>query len=239
MDEFEAITRNPNFDASFFSFLRALANSYRVAYVTSSCDELQLMCHNKDISDSPFFNIFSNLPLRPFAPKEALLLISKPSAAEGVPLQQHSAKILELAGYFPLFVQIVCASIFENIMDDPNQPPDWPQISQAFQEEAHPHFEFAWQRMSDLEKENLCRLATGAKLNRKYEFVNEALLRRGFLVEKEGVLALFSQAFQHFVLVQQQSAVTKTSFMAKLFSSRARRRWPGAGEQGSPDKTRG
>jgi serine/threonine protein kinase len=52
MDEFESITRNPNFDEGFFSFLRALANSYRVAYVTSSCDELQLMCHNKDISST-------------------------------------------------------------------------------------------------------------------------------------------------------------------------------------------
>jgi len=59
MDEFEIITRNENFEEDFFSFLRSLANSFRVAYVTSSRDELQLMCHNKDISDSPFFNIFS------------------------------------------------------------------------------------------------------------------------------------------------------------------------------------
>ena len=33
------------------------------------------MCHNKDIADSPFFNIFSNLPLRPFSRDEAVELI--------------------------------------------------------------------------------------------------------------------------------------------------------------------
>jgi AAA+ ATPase superfamily predicted ATPase len=72
MDEFEVITRNPRFEGQFFSLLRALANSYRVAYVTSSHEDLQKMCHNKDISDSPFFNIFSNLILRPFSRRKRL-----------------------------------------------------------------------------------------------------------------------------------------------------------------------
>ena len=69
MDEFEVITRNPRFEGQFFSLLRALANSYHVAYVTSSHEDLQKMCHNTDIADSPFFNIFSNLILRPFSPE--------------------------------------------------------------------------------------------------------------------------------------------------------------------------
>ena len=86
MDEFEAITKNENFDMQFFSFLRFLANNFMVAYVTSSYMELQQLCHNKDIADSPFFNIFSNLPLRPFSRDEAVALITVPSEREGIPL---------------------------------------------------------------------------------------------------------------------------------------------------------
>jgi hypothetical protein len=98
MDEFEVITRNPRFEGQFFALLRALANTYNVAYVTSSQEDLQKMCHTADIADSPFFNIFSNLILRPFSREEALELIKTPSAQEGVPLERHSEGILALQG---------------------------------------------------------------------------------------------------------------------------------------------
>jgi serine/threonine protein kinase len=206
MDEFELITRNSNFDAGFFSFLRALANNYRVAYVTSSCDELQLMCHNKDISDSPFFNIFSNLPLRSFTPEAAMAMISTPSAAEGVPLNKHAGKIIDMAGYFPLYLQIACSCVFENLLDRTSDDPDWPRVFATFCDETFPHFEFVWERMEEAEKKNLERISRGAKINRKYEFINEDLTRRGYLLpgQNPDELHLFSEAFKYFILRQNQ-----------------------------------
>ena len=113
MDEFDAITTNPNFDMQFFSFLRFLANNYKVAYVTSSISDLQQMCYDKEISDSPFFNIFSNLPLRPFSRADAMELIKSPSEREGVPLEEYSDRILDMSGLFPYFLQVACSHVFD------------------------------------------------------------------------------------------------------------------------------
>ena len=123
--------------------MRSLANSYRVAYVTSSRDELQLMCHNKDISDSPFFNIFSNLPLRPFNREEAMQLITVPSKSEWIPLEPYAGNIIELAGFFPFYLQIACSNAFEYILDNPGEDPDWRQISKGFMDERDKAFEHA------------------------------------------------------------------------------------------------
>jgi serine/threonine protein kinase len=199
MDEFELITRNENFEEDFFSFLRSLANSFRVAYVTSSRDELQMMCHNQDISDSPFFNIFSNLPIRPFSEDEARELILTPSKREGVPLESYADRILEIAGLFPFFLQIACSSTFEYLVDNPDSEPDWGQILTTFEEEALPHFKFVWDRFDENDREILHRIAGGGTVDRKSQYVSEGLLRRGYLIEGTGGLRPCSSSFAEFV----------------------------------------
>ncbi len=202
MDEFEIITHNENFEEDFFSFLRSLANSFRVAYVTSSRDELQMMCHNKDISDSPFFNIFSNLPLRPFTEDEARDLITSPSRREGVPLEQYADSILDLAGLFPFFLQIACSSTFEYLVDNPDSEPDWKRIAGTFEEEALPHYSFVWDRFDEMDRQNLWKTAGGGTVDRKSRYVSEDLLRRGYLVETKDGLRLGSSSFADFVMKQ-------------------------------------
>jgi serine/threonine protein kinase len=202
MDEFELITHNENFEEDFFSFLRSLANSFRVAYVTSSRDELQMMCHNKDISDSPFFNIFSNLPLRPFAEDEARDLITLSSRREGVPLEQYADRILDLAGLFPFFLQIACSSVFEYLVDNSESEPDWKRIAETFAEEAMPHYKFVWDRFDEMDRKNLWKIAGGGTVDRKSRYVSEGLLRRGYLVETKDGLRLCSSSFADFMRSQ-------------------------------------
>jgi serine/threonine protein kinase len=222
MDEFEAITKNENFDMQFFSFLRFLANNFMVAYVTSSYLDLQQMCHNKDVADSPFFNIFSNLPLRPFSREEATELITVPSQREGVPLAQYASRLLELSGYFPLYVQIACANIFEFLVENPDAEPDWKEISRSFKEEVFPHFSFIWGRMDDASRESLCRVAMSRGIGKKYRFVSEDLLRKGYLRQENGDLVVFSFSFRDFVLEQSQKIAEKKSFLSRI--------WPKRGE---------
>ena len=200
MDEFEAITKNEKFQEHFFAYLRSLANSYRVAYVTSSYEDLQRMCHNKDISDSPFFNIFSNLPLRPFTEDDAMELITVPSEAEGVPLEPHAKEILELAGRFPLFLQIACSAVFEFLLEHKDEALNWAQITKSFSDEVDQHYRSIWDRMEEPARENLGRIASGKSVSRQYEFVNEDLERRGYLVETPSGLAVCSTSFKNFVL---------------------------------------
>jgi len=206
MDEFEVITRNPRFEGQFFSLLRALANSYRVAYVTSSHEDLQKMCHNKDISDSPFFNIFSNLILRPFSREEALELIVAPSAQESVPLERHAAGIIELAGYFPMFLQIACSAAFEALMTDPAAELDWRHVRDVFMEEARPHYRSIWDHFDEPARESLTSLAGGKAINAKFSYIKEDLVRRGYIVESDKGAALCSTSFKDFVVEQTGKA---------------------------------
>ena len=214
MDEFEVITRNERFDESFFAFLRSLANSYKVAYVTSSCEDLQKMCHNKDIADSPFFNIFSNLPLRSFERTEAIELITVPSEQAGVSLRPYVEEILNLAGCFPLFLQIACAGAFDYRAENEKMDPDWEQINQMFMEEAVPYFRSIWLRFDQPSREAILRVARGETPGKKY--VNTRLKRRGYLVESEAKLRIFASAFKEFVLTETERSQTKRGFLARL-----------------------
>jgi serine/threonine protein kinase len=224
MDEFEAITKNENFDMQFFSFLRFLANNFMVAYVTSSYMELQQMCHNKDIADSPFFNIFSNLPLRPFSRDEAVELVTVPSEREGIPLGRYASEILAFSGYFPLYVQVACSYLFEFLVENPDAEPDWEEISRSFKEEVYPHYSFIWSRMDDVSRQSLCRVAMGRNISKKHRFVSEDLLRRGFLREDNGNLAVFASSFKDFVLEQSQRiAEKKKSLFSNLWGRKGKR----------------
>lgn len=199
MDEFEVITGNERFEADFFSFLRSLANSYRVAYVTSSCDELQQLCHNQDISDSPFFNIFSNLPLRAFTPEEARRLVVEQSEREGLPLEAWADRIIGLAGCFPIFVQIASSALFEEMLDVGDGEPNWSHVESVFMDEAAPHFEFFWEHCTPEERENLARIVRGAPTSRKFAFINESLQRRGYLKPQGSSYVMTSTALAQFI----------------------------------------
>ena len=217
MDEFECITSNDNFEAQFFSFLRSLANSYRVAYVTSSVDELQLMCHNEDISDSPFFNIFSNLPLRPFTEKEALELITVPSAECEAPLEKHAERILDLAGRFPFFLQIACSSVIEHLLDGDREV-DWEMVTRTYRDEVYPHFEFIWEKMDEGARSTVTRIAENQPVLREHEYVAEELQRRGYVEAGDEGLKLFSSTFGSFVKSRGTAGETKSSFFAGVTS---------------------
>ena len=220
MDEFESVTTNPNFGMHFFSFLRFLANNYKVAYVTSSYSDLQQMCYDKDIADSPFFNIFSNLQLRTFTHGEALELIQVPSEREGLPLEPYAEKILELSGYFPFFIQIACSNVFENMVENESGEPEWDQVTASFKEEATQHYTYVWERMDENSRGNLLRIASGKKIDRKFKHVNEDLQRRGYLVDVEGNCELFSTPFRDFVLERAAAGGRKTSFFSSLLGKK-------------------
>jgi serine/threonine protein kinase len=220
MDEFEVITRNPRFEGHFFALLRALANSYHVAYVTSSQEDLQKMCHNADIADSPFFNIFSNLILRPFSREEALELIKKPSAEAGVALEGHAARILDLAGYFPLFLQIACSAVFEALVANPGAEPDWRRVREAFMEEARPHYQSIWDHFDEPARESLSSLVDGKSVGAKYAYVKEELVRRGYIVETGNAASLCSTSFREF-LAEQTGKGARGGLLRSLFGRKS------------------
>ncbi len=198
-DEFDAITSNPAFDLDFYSFMRSAANNYPVGYVTSSKVELQKICYSSDVADSPFFNIFSNLYLRPFEKGEALALIQIPSEKAGVPLRDFSDEILELAGLFPLYLQIACSVYFEWLQELNGKEPDREELKERFLEEAAPHYHYFWEHLDAESKHVVRELLNGVQPGPEFSYVCRRLEKDGYLVREGIKCRLFSEVFAEYI----------------------------------------
>ena len=208
-DEFDAITRNPNFPEEFFAFLRAVANKYDVAYVTTSGQDLQQLCHAERIADSPFFNIFSNLFLTRFERDEALALIREPSAAAGIPLAAHVDDIVGLGGLFPFFLQMACAAFFEHLAEGIDLDVD--RVRASFQEEAEPHFTYILEHLDEDQRSVLADLADGRAVPPSQSYLLPKLRRDGYLLEESGRERLFSGVFAQRLQEARSAPASKTS----------------------------
>jgi class 3 adenylate cyclase len=196
LDEFEVVTQNSNFDAKFFAFLRSLANRYNVAYITTSRKPLQELCHTKQISDSPFFNIFTTLHLGPFSLDEAMELIKVPSERVGVPLESYSDFLMEIAGTFPFFLQIACSALFEYLqMGGELDQIGRDGVIETFLEEAEPHFRYIWDRLDDAQRQVCLRVARGEPISPRDLGVLRRLRQQGYVIMESGETKLFSSVF--------------------------------------------
>ncbi len=191
-DEFESVTRNQKFGPEFYAYFRALANNFNVAYITSSADQLQSLCHAKEISDSPFFNIFTNLRLGPFRLEEARQLIVEPSAKAERPLALYADFILEIAGCFPFFIQMACSALFSL---PAGGKVDFKKAKEIFLEEARPHFKEYWEKFDESEQAAVIALARDRRPPREHAFAVKDLAQAGFVHDEK----LFSSLFAEFV----------------------------------------
>jgi serine/threonine protein kinase len=225
LDEFETVTTNANFSLEFFSFLRYLANHYNVAYLTSSERDLQHLCHTKEISDSPFFNIFSTLPLTVFKPDEAEALIREPSERVGKPLGAHTDAIIDLAGLFPFFIQMACSHAIEYLDEHPDaREPDFRDVRRRFYEEARFHFRYVWDRFDEHERSTILRVAGGKGLPDALRHVLAELESRHLVEEGQKGPRLFASTFDEFVRTEAGAgagtAAGKTSLLGRLFGGK-------------------
>ncbi|MFH1571972.1 MAG: ATP-binding protein [Gemmatimonadota bacterium] len=216
LDEFETVTRNAAFGPEFYGALRSLANGYNVAYVTASRQHLQSLCHNQEISESPFFNIFAEVRVGAMPDSEVAELIEGPSAAAGLPLVAHAAAIRHLGGNLPFFVQIACSSAFECLQDAGGQGLDEARLERVFLEEAESHFQYLWGVFGEGERRALVELAEGGTAAGE---VVAGLEEAGYVTVREDAPRVFSEAFARFVLEE---------------AGRGRAAEPGAGPQAAP-----
>lgn len=200
LDEFDAITTNPNFNLEFFSFLRYLANHFNVAYLTSSSRDLQELCHTKEISDSPFFNIFTSMRLGLFRLDEALDLIRSPSARIGCPLAVHEDAILEMAGLYPFYLQVACSHMIDYLEEQrTSRVTDFIEVRRRFYEEAKLHYRYIWESLDVGERSALLRVANGRDLPPSTQPLLDKLSRRCYIVRERDHQRLFAGTFSDFV----------------------------------------
>ncbi|RPJ05452.1 MAG: hypothetical protein EHM28_12095 [Spirochaetaceae bacterium] len=186
-DDFHKITSNKKFPLEFFSFLRSLANNYNLAYVTSSFLELQKLCVAKDIEESPFFNIFTNISLGLLARLEAVSLLSRLSGWD----EKKSGDVVDWCGPSPYLVKLVAKSCQAGARPDDNYEK---QFLPLFQD----YFTHIMAVVPREAFKALKELVKGRQPDVSEAHLVRPLVRHRFLDEEEEKLSFFSEAFRMF-----------------------------------------
>jgi class 3 adenylate cyclase len=203
-DEFEAVTKNPAIGPEFYASLRSLTNGLPVSFVCASGRELKDLCASREISDSPFFNVFTTMHVGLLANTDAAELIAGPSEARGIPLAPLGARILAMGGRYPFFLQMACSAWYEHLeaegvgAGDLASKPVPRAVTDVFREEAHPHFEFVMENLPEAEAAVLRAAAGGARPDPEDPAVC-LLERKGYLAREGDDLTPFSEEFSRFV----------------------------------------
>ncbi len=197
LDDFNLITLNPAFPLEFFSFLRSLANNYNLAFVTTSYEDLQKLCVSKDIEESPFFNIFTNMSLKGFEDPELDAYFNQICAVDHAYSADHKSYLIKLAGRFPYPLRIACNQLNGNTV---THTPQDEQIKSQIYEILQDHFQLVWERLDNAHKEVLKILAAGKRVPDAQNYILRDLNKKNYIIlnEKTGA-KIDGLLFQHFV----------------------------------------
>ena len=196
-DDFGVITQNKNFPLDFYSFMRSLANSNDIGYVTTSSAPLQKLCYTQDIEESPFFNIFTTVNLESFKADEAKRLVEEPAREAGHPFEHETDWILALGGNLPYLLQATASIAFDALS---NGGIEQKNLRDAAAKEVHGYLETIWdEAFTEAEQEVMRRLSNGKPIERRLEFAAEALERSGHLRKANSNYEIAADLFSRFV----------------------------------------
>jgi hypothetical protein len=192
LDDFHLVTGSDRFPLEFFSFLRSMANNFNVAYVTTSFLELQKLCAAKDVQESPFFNIFTNLHLGMLSPAETAGLVA---AGAGV-APADAARVAAWLGGSPYLARRAAARLVEAAG---GVPADEAGLERLLYPEAAPYFEEVLALLPPAALRPLAALARGRQPGAAEGHYIAPLVKQGLLAESEAGFAFASPAFSAFL----------------------------------------
>jgi DNA-binding winged helix-turn-helix (wHTH) protein len=220
LDEFEWVSGNQHLDPDFFSSLRAL--SHHVAYVTTSRQPLISLPHT-DLY-SPFFNIFTRLPLGLFNVADSRALVEGCLAKAKLELGADTIDlILELGGGHPFFLQIAGYYAYElrrmagRFLDER----DYPLLKDHARLQMAQHFQYIWEHLDPVQRYTLATLPLAQKASHlKASF--RQLAEQALAVPKDDGWCFFSPLFQEFVRTQPvENVLNVEPFLLELEQKQA------------------
>jgi serine/threonine-protein kinase len=215
-DDFNLITLNQEFPLDFFSFMRSMANNYNLAYVTTSYEDLQKLCISKDVEESPFFNIFTNMTLKAFEENEAVALINM-SSDTGIDLAPQKDVIMEQAGLFPYPLKMACNLLFE-IQSKDEEDNINESFKVSFNERIQEFYNNLWERFETTHQEIFSLLVQSRKIPQHQIYLMNELKRRDYITTKNGKPAIYSPTFQKYIMVKNNLENGSPGGIAQFFS---------------------
>ena len=201
LDEFELLTRNRELSERLFPGLRALAQESVVTYLVVSQRPLT-QCTDEY---SPFFNIFSQLPLPLCHTSGGQQLIERTlSKVGGSFLPETYDGILELGGGHPFFLQVVgyWALELQTTKGAPLSREDFRTLTRKVQSEVEGHLKYSWSHLAPDEQYVLTALPV-AQNEVAYQEQLKALSALCLIVKEGERYRYFSPLFRDFVRRQK------------------------------------
>jgi len=181
LDDFHFVTTNEHFPLEFFSFLRSMANNYNVAYVTTSILELQRLCSAKEVQESPFFNIFTNMHLGMLSPDDAQSLLAGSSKC-GAP---QAARLAAWCGGSPFILKVAASRVEEGALGESNGDAEYDTILSP---SLVPYFSQVLSFLPPQAARPLGAISRGKSPNESESYHLAPLIKQGFLRENvEGI----------------------------------------------------
>jgi tRNA A-37 threonylcarbamoyl transferase component Bud32 len=206
LDEFEALARNAHFETDFYGELRSLAGELGLTYITASKRSLyELTYEHSDTLSSPFFNIFSELPLELMCNTDVDSLLAGLSARGGTPFCADEIQFAKnLAGTHPFFLQIAGYHLYETPgLGQPRTPEGYQQARKRFLAEAEDHYRYLWSQLTATQQMALAHLTQAS------EPILRALRVKSLVQEQDGKAVPFNATFNEFLERQRsEQAVT-------------------------------
>lgn len=196
-DDFEEITTNPAFPVEFFAFLRSIANTHDVAYVTTSTAALETYCASPAVEDSPFFNIFTPVPLQPLAEDEARQLVRDRAIVAGAPFATEVEWILRLAGGYPYLLQLAAHVAFAARATGRLTRE---MLTEQVLREAKAFLQRLWEEQFTEPQREVLRLVGGGKaVQNQHRYAADELVDRGYLQHAGDRYGIHSRLLELFV----------------------------------------
>jgi hypothetical protein len=198
LDEFDVMVHNENIATTFFSFLRSWSVNFQVPFVVASREGSIEQVAEDDKTGSSFLNTFTTIRVGPLEEADAEELIHGPSQTMGVEFTKEEGEfVLELAGYFPLFIQIACYHLFDLKQSGLTSDDLLRRVETYFAYEATPHFEYLYRRLPEAELRALGEwVSTGDTQDKGAQ---AELSRKGLLVSEQPKPRIFSRTFEELV----------------------------------------
>ena len=196
LDEFESLARNAQFEPDFYGELRSLAGELGCVILTASKRSLyDLTYEHSNTLSSPFFNIFSELPLGLLSDDDARSILIELSKRAEPPFCADEVKFaIELAGPHPFFVQVAGQHLYDTPgRGAPRSPEIYELIRKRFAAEAEDHYRYIWAGLDATEQSGLWALPHASDVQLK------ALRAKGLVREIAHQAAPFGAAFAAFL----------------------------------------
>lgn len=214
LDEFEALAQSAHFEPDFYGELRSLAGEIGVVYITASKRSLyELTYRHSGTLSSPFFNIFSELPLGLMPEAEVRELLTDLSRMGDRPGfgPQEMAHALAWAGPHPFFAQLAGYHLWESgAAERALSAEELEQARRRFLAEAEDHYRYRWAQLDEVER------AAVLHPEQAPADVRQRLERWGVLRPAGKTSVPFSAPFAEFVRSQERQPPTTPLLAAAL-----------------------